>query len=595
MNNNGKQYVAGVDFGSSNLVMAVGTVEAEGEINVEALLSRPSDGIEMGVIQNVNNVCEVLRDMKREIEEELGIRIEEAYAGVSGAYIRYHNYSDHVFTSNTETGILSQGDVDALNDRMNRVTVPEDEVVMDRFPLNYILDHNRYTDKPVGAFSRQLSSTFAFIIGKRQPLSRIEMVFRNSGMRLAGIFANSAIFADALLTADERNEGAAAIDIGADTTDVAVYSGGILRYAATIPMGGRAIDSDINKHGVALRNIEALKKQCGTALSESVSEKAYVKIPTSSKSFKKVMKRNLAAIIEARLMDIIEYVKTEIKDSGYDGKLPYGLVLTGGTASITDIDKLFADHTGRDVRIAMASEGLNKESCTKVDSLEYSAVIALLSAGVANGGCEVAETGSRHTAPKQESVRPSQTEQPEPPKERKPFEPKRSTATTYQPPQRPEYKVPEPPVRTEFKPSVPPQTPVQTTVVNKPEEQPKQEKEVEMPKHEEPKTGEKPKKKGFLGYLIDIFQDSDEEDSFADTSLDASAGRAVERPKVSEPAAARPEPLHTEEEAEDEQPQHIEVEPQPEEKPAPKSGLRSRLKKLDIDEFFVEGEDKEEI
>lgn len=582
---NNKNYVAGVDFGSSNLVMAVGTVGTDGAIKVEALLSKPSNGIEMGVIQNVNNVCEVLREMKHEIEDELGLRIDEAYAGVSGAFIHYHNYSDHVFVGDSENGIVAQADVDALNDRMSRVTVPDDEEVMARFPLNYLIDHRRETDKPVGAFSRQLSSTFAFIIGKKQPLSRIEMVFNNSGLKLAGIFANSVIVADAVLTADEKSDGAAVVDIGADTTDVAVYSGGIVRYAATIPMGGRAIDSDINKHGVTIRNIEALKKQCGTALSETVSEKACIRIPTAGKGFKTVMKRNLASIIEARLMDIIDYVKTEIKDSGYDAKLPYGLVLTGGTSSIPEIDKLFNRHTERDVRVAMATEGIDEESRAKVDSPEYTAVIALLTAGAAKKSCNITETGER----------PQQPAQSEPaaaaPKERKTFDPSKSTATTYKPPQREEYKVPERPARVEKPtPVIAPKHAVPAEPQPEPEPMPET-RQRPAEHNEEQKSQERPRKRGLFSHFFDslngMFQDGGDIGSFNDTPLDQSAGSDYARQNQApqQETVSRPETEY--------QPQPEAGTPKQTSKPASKPFFRRP--KLDLDEFFVEGNDKEEI
>lgn len=421
---NKKNYVAGIDFGSSSLVMAVGTLnESTGEINVETLLSRPSSGIEEGVIQNINDVCTAVSSMKQEIEEDLGISIKDAYAGVSGSYIYCYSYSDHVFTGNGE--VVMQSDVDALNDRMSRVTVQDDEEVMDRFPLNYVVDHRRETVSPVGAFSRQLSSTFAFIVGKKQPLTRLQMVFENSGLRLAGIFANSAIMANAVLTPEEKTDGVAVVDLGADTTDVAVYSKGILRYAATIPMGGRAIDNDINKHGVSMRDVEDLKKAYGSAVASEISETEYVNINSLSKSTNTIMTRNLASIIEARLTDIIDYVKSEIKDSGYESKLPYGLVLTGGTSLINNIDRLFAAQTEREVRVAVASEGLTEASRKKVDSPEYTAIIALLEAGAARGCCEVLQAEEApYTAPVTETE-----------KRRRPFEPgSTSTAETYQPP-----------------------------------------------------------------------------------------------------------------------------------------------------------------
>ena len=371
---NKKNYVVGVDFGTSTLTMAVGSVDESGLVHVENVLSEPSRGIEGGVIQNINDVSEVLRKLKADIESGLNISIHEAYAGVSGPFIYYETYSDHVFVRDRESGIVSTADVEALYQRMQGVTGEEGEEVMDRYPLNFMIDHHREVTNPVGAFSRQLSSTFALIVSRREPLSRLHMVFRNSGMRLAGVYANSAVMSEAVLSEDEKNEGAAVIDLGGATTNLAVCQGGLVRYAASIPLGGKAVDSDIKKHGVAIRDIEKLKKEFGSAVAENVPEGEEIRI----KGVRGLMRRNLATIIEARLMDIIDYVKAELKDSGYDRKLPYGLVLTGGMASIPDIEALFAQHTGREVRVATACYGIDSASCVRIDSTEYTSVVALL-------------------------------------------------------------------------------------------------------------------------------------------------------------------------------------------------------------------------
>lgn len=550
---NNKKYVVGVDIGSSTLVMTVGSVdESTGFMTVEALLTRRAEGIENGKIENVNKVGASLVDMKCEIESSLGIRIGEAYAGVSGAFIRYSTYSDHVFVADSVNYVVSQGDVDALNDRMRHVTVPEDEEIIGRFPLNYMIDNRRETEDPVGSFSHQLSSTFAFIIGKKKPLSHIYMAFEKAGIKLAGLFANSAVVGEAVLGLDEKNEGVAVADIGSDSTDVAVYCGGILRYAATIPMGGRAIDNDINKYGVPMRTAEELKKENGSALSELIPEESTLPVRITGKAVKSVRERNLVAIIEARLIDIIDYVKDEIKASGYENRLPYGLVLTGGSASISKIDELFAAHTGYDVRIGMATTDLDDVSLKKIDSLEYSAAVALLLAGAEKGGCSVSgvepqRAAESKAAPAAESRNSDLSLQF--PGDGKRTEPRRGTAVTHVPPQREEYK---PAPRPEYRPEV--KTPaVKPADVAESRPEPVAESSAVQPevKPEQPAIKpEQPKKRWQFG-LIDMLNGIFSGDG--DTPLNESPSEG-EREPASRPKA-RPE----------------------------------------LKDFFVEGEDKEEI
>ncbi len=394
-----KNYIVGIDIGSSNIVMVVGSKDESGKMVVDALVSKPSSGVNAGMIENINQVSTCLKAAKAEIEEEVNIRISEAYAGVSGAFIRCAPLSDHVYIREPQAGI-SQADVDALFLRMKEVVAPENEEIMERIPQNYTVDSGQEVKDPVGSFGRRLSSTFNFILCEKTPLERLKMVFRHSGLQLAGVYANSMIVSDVVVSADEKSDGVAVVDIGGATTDVAVYHGGIIRHLATIPMGGKAIDYDIHLHGVPERSVEALKKKYGSAIAEFVSEQKLIQIPSMRQRSNGVLRRNLAAIIEARLTDIAEFVRAEIKDSGFAGRLGCGVVLTGGSASIEHIDELFRRVTGLDVRVATAEIGLDETSREQIGSPSHTAAVALLLKGAEQGACSVSERLGGYVPPR---------------------------------------------------------------------------------------------------------------------------------------------------------------------------------------------------
>lgn len=383
-----KNYIVGIDIGSSNIVMIVGSKNAAGEMVIEALVERASKGVNAGMIENINQVSECVKAAKAEAEERLGIRISEAYAGISGAFISCASLSDHVYVREPQSGI-SQSDVDALFLRMKEVVAPDNEIIMERIPQNYVVDGVKEISDPVGAFGRRLAATFNFILCEKTPLDRLNMVFRHSGMELAGVYANPMIMSEALLSEDEKMDGAVVVDLGGSTTDVAVYHGNIIRHIASIPMGAGSINKDICMHGVPERSVEALKKKYGSAVAEFVSDQKLIQIPTMGHRTKGVLRRNLAAIIEARLTDIAELVKTEIKNSGYAGRLSFGMVLTGGSAAIEHIDELFHRVTGYEVRVATASCGLDEGSRNGIEYPEHTAAVALLLKGAEHGICSV--------------------------------------------------------------------------------------------------------------------------------------------------------------------------------------------------------------
>ena len=394
-----KNYIVGIDIGSSNVVMVVGSKNESGKMVIDALVSKPSKGVNAGMVENINQVSECVKSVKAEIEEELGIRISEAYAGISGAFVRCAPLSDHVYVREPQNGI-SQFDVDALFLRMREVIAPDNEVIMERIPQNYMVDGGLQIKDPVGSFGRRLSSTFNFILCEKTPLERVKMVFRLSGLQLAGTYANSMIVSEAVLSEDEKTEGVAVVDIGGSTTDVVVYHDNIIRHVATIPMGANSINRDIHLHGVPERSVESLKKKYGSAVAEFVSEQKLIQIPSMGHRTKGVLRRNLAAIIEARLTDIAEFVKAEIKDSGFAGRLSFGVVLTGGSASIEHIDELFHRVTGYEVRIATAECGLDEQSRSQIESPAHTAAVALLLKGAEQGACSVAAKPMSATLPK---------------------------------------------------------------------------------------------------------------------------------------------------------------------------------------------------
>ena len=370
-------YIVGIDIGSSNVVMAVGSKSADGKVVLKAIAQTPSRGVNAGSIENINQLSECINIVKTKLEQQLNIRITEACAGISGAYIRCARLTEHVHVRDHHAGV-AQSDVDDLFARMKGVNTPDGEVIMEYIPQNFFVD-NREVKDPVGSFGQRLFSTFNFILCDEVQLKRLSMTFKRSGLTLTNTFPNSRIMDKPLLTADERAEGVAIVDIGGLTTDVAVYHNNILRHIATIPMGGNAINRDIHLHGIPERPIERLKRIYGSAVAEFVSDQKLIQIPSMGhRSNGGVLRRNLATIIEARLTDIAEFVKLEIKDSGYANKLPYGIVLTGGSSVIEHIDELFHRVTGYEVRCAGVNLGEIAESLPERNCAACTAVIALL-------------------------------------------------------------------------------------------------------------------------------------------------------------------------------------------------------------------------
>lgn len=386
-----KNYTVAVDLGSSNVVVAVGEKLDGGLLDIACVVSKPVEGVNAGKIENIELVSRAIQEAVQEAEQQLGIRITEAYTGISGEFVRCARHTDHVFVFDPQNGVNAK-DVDALFDRMRNVQAPDDETIMERVPQNYMVDDNQEVKNPVGSFGKKLSSTFNFILCLRTPMQRLDMALRRLGIKMLGVMSDALATPEAVLTPDEKEEGVAVVDLGGGVTDVTVYYRNVVRYIASIPMGASAINRDIRTMSVPEKHVESLKQKYGSAVADLAPEDKLIRVNgRTAREAKDILLRNLATVIEARATDIAEFVLQEIKDSGYAGKLAYGIVLTGGSAKLKDLDELFRRATGMDVRIASPEANITEESKEKVADPAYATAVGILLKGSELGACAVVE------------------------------------------------------------------------------------------------------------------------------------------------------------------------------------------------------------
>ncbi|MEG0807720.1 MAG: cell division protein FtsA [Alistipes sp.] len=381
-----KDYTVAIDLGSSNVTVAVGEKNADGLLDVVCLLSTPVEGVKAGKIENIELVSNAIRTVIDQAEERLGIRIVEAYAGISGDFVRCARYTDYVFVSDPQNGV-NQSSVDTLFERMRNVQAPDDETIMERIPQNYLVDDNQEVTNPVGSFGRKLSSTFNFVLCLNTPMQRLDMALKRLGIKMLGAIADSLATPEAVLSPDEKEEGVAVVDLGGGVTDVTIYYRNVVRYVVSIPMGASAINRDIRTMCIPEKHIERLKQKYGSAVSSLAPKDKLIRVNGRTvREAKDILLFNLAKVIEARATDIADFVVDEIRDSGYAGKLAFGVVLTGGSAKLKDIDELFRRVLGLDVRIGLPDVGVSEATKAMIADPTYATVVGILHKGFALGG-----------------------------------------------------------------------------------------------------------------------------------------------------------------------------------------------------------------
>lgn len=388
----GRQIVA-IDVGSTNVVIAVGAVLDDGRIDILGITSEPVQGVNCGRVENSETVGRAIRTAKERIENDLGIKITEAYVGLAGDFIRCVQVTDHVYVQddqNNGCNQITERDLENLDRRMQSVKLPDDkEEIITKEPLRYKAD-NKEVAEPVGAYGQVLAGTYNFILADRTMRERLYHCLLKQDITVKKFVPNALVAHLGVATTEDIEEGAIIINLGGGITDITVMLNGKVRYIASIPMGMNSINGDIRAYGIPSNYVEGLKVNYGSAVYERTLDDKITFPHIRKGTIKSIRRRNLARIIEERLKDICDWVKREIKEAGCGSRFSPIVLITGGGAEMQNIEFLFASELGYDdVRSVYPEYGFTDSINEHITTRAYATVASLLLYGAKKGSCTI--------------------------------------------------------------------------------------------------------------------------------------------------------------------------------------------------------------
>lgn len=355
------EIVVGLDIGTTKIVAMVGRKNEYGKIEILGYGKADSFGVKRGMVANIEETVQSIRDAVAEAEAKSGVDIKYVNVGIAGQHIKSLHHRGIRTRSNIDEEI-SQEDIDMLIEDMYKLVLPPGEEIIHVFPQEYIVDNEQGIKSPKGMLGVRLEANCHIVTGQITAAKNIDKCVQKAGLELTELILEPIASAEAVLTQEEKEAGVVLIDIGGGTTDIAIFQDGILRHTAVIPFGGDIITEDIKEGCTIIKNqAEALKVKFGSALASENQENEVVVIPgLRGRSPKEISVKNLASIIQARMEEIIEHAYYEIKNSGYEKKMIAGIVLTGGGAMLKHLRQLVEYMTGMDTRIGYPNEHLAK-------------------------------------------------------------------------------------------------------------------------------------------------------------------------------------------------------------------------------------------
>ena len=375
--------IVGLDIGTTKIAVIVGHKNEHGKIEILGYGKVPSIGVKRGVVANIDNTIQSIKDAVAEASAKSGVDIKYLNVGIAGQHIKSLQHRGSMIREDSETEI-SQEDIDKLCNSMYNLNMNPGEEILDVIPQEFSIDGDHGILTPKGYTGSSLEANFHIIIGQTAAAKNIYKCVRRAGLEVVELILEPIASAEAVLSEEEKEAGVVLVDIGGGTSDIAIFHAGIIRHTAVIPLGGEIITEDI-KEGCSIikKHAEELKVKFGSALARENREEEIVAIPgLRGRTPKEISLKNLASIIQARMEEIIEHVYYEIKSSGYEKKLIGGIVLTGGGAHLKHVAQLTEFMTGLDTRIGYPNEHLANDVPPEMASPMFATGIGLVIEGI---------------------------------------------------------------------------------------------------------------------------------------------------------------------------------------------------------------------
>lgn len=382
-NFNKNEIVVALDIGTTKVCAVAGYKNQHGKLEILGVGKVNSEGVMRGVVSNIEKTVRAIIEAVEQAQRTAHQDFKIVHVGIAGQHIKSLQHRGMLTRDNNHTEI-GHADIERLINDMYKLVLPPGDKILHVIPQEYTIDHEQGITDPIGMSGIRLEANFHIITGQITASQNIQKCVERTGLNVGSITLEPIASAAAVLSEEEKDAGIALVDIGGGTTDITIFSEGIIRHTAVIPFGGEVITKDI-KDGcmVMSQQAEKLKVKFGSALAEEVYDNRIITIPgLKGRDPKEISEKNLSRIIQARVEEILDYVVWEIRRSGFENKLIGGIVLTGGGSLLNHIDKLTEFHTGMSARIGIPVEHLAHGYSEQVSSPIFSTVIGLLLKGI---------------------------------------------------------------------------------------------------------------------------------------------------------------------------------------------------------------------
>lgn len=405
--------ITALDVGSSKVTTIIAASVRDEKLSVIGVSTVISRGLRKGQIVDIEEAVSSISESVEAAERMAGISVGKATVSVGGAHIASQNSKGVVAVAQPE-GEITAVDVKRVVEAAQAVSLPSSREILHVIPRDFSVDSQSGIKDPLGMTGVRLEVDTQIVTGSTTAIRNLAKCVGEVGIDVESVVFSGLASSEAVLSDTEKELGVVLVDIGAGTTDVAVWVDGALSFSSVLPVGARNVTNDI---AVGLRvSLESAEK-----IKLLLSQKARPKIALEEKPTKagdeldladldlpedinKISRKTLVeGIIKPRLLEIFTFVGLEIGKSGFGALTPSGVVITGGGAETVGILEACRSRLAMPCRLGLPFSPAI-ESAVTVTGLTDELASPQFAAGVGLVIYAASETRSLITPPKGLSI-----------------------------------------------------------------------------------------------------------------------------------------------------------------------------------------------
>ena len=325
--------VVGLDIGSRKVCTVIGELGENDQIEIIGVGTAPSLGIRKGVIIDLDQAIQSVKESISSAERMAGTRINSAFVSIAGSHISSVN-SKGVIAISGESPEITEKDIEKVIEAAKAGIVSSEKELIHTLSREFIVDGQSGISDPLGMSGARLEGKVNIVTGSITAVQNLIKCVEGAGLDIEEVIFGTLASSNAVLSGAEKDLGVLLIDIGAGTTEITIFIEGGLAYSAVLPVGGNQITNDL---AVGLRTsieeAEKIKINYGSAVENNVSPEKLLEISSiNGKDKSNVSQKYLVEIIEPRVSEIFSLVGAEVRRSGCYNMIPGGIVITGGSS-----------------------------------------------------------------------------------------------------------------------------------------------------------------------------------------------------------------------------------------------------------------------